>query len=91
LNQKLNEIEGVEDGVFFLPEEDNEPVTRLTAFVVAPGKSAAQILDNLRAAIAPALLPRPLYLVSRLPRNDVGKLTRDALFELAHRLKREGR
>ena len=91
LNQKLNEIEGVEDGVFFLPEEDNEPVTRLTAFVVAPGKSAAQILDNLRAAIAPALLPRPLYLVSSLPRNDVGKLTRDALFELAHRLKREGR
>jgi acyl-coenzyme A synthetase/AMP-(fatty) acid ligase len=91
LNQKLNEIEGVEDGVFLLPEEDSGPVTRLTAFVVAPGKSAGQILHSLRAAIPPALLPRPLYLVSRLPRNDVGKLTREALRELAHRMKREGR
>jgi acyl-coenzyme A synthetase/AMP-(fatty) acid ligase len=90
LNQKLNEIEGVEDGVFLVPEQDGRPVTRLTAFVVAPGKSAGEILDSLRAAIAPALLPRPLHLVSRLPRNDVGKLTREALLELARRMKGRG-
>jgi acyl-coenzyme A synthetase/AMP-(fatty) acid ligase len=91
LNQRLNEIEGVEDGIFLLPEETSGPVTRLTAFVVAPGKSAGHILDSLRATIPPALLPRPLYLVPRLPRNDVGKLTREALLELVLHMKGQSR
>jgi acyl-coenzyme A synthetase/AMP-(fatty) acid ligase len=89
LNQKLNEIDGVEDGVFFLPEEDDRPVTRLTAFAVAPGKSVSEILASLRGAIPPAFVPRPLHLVKQLPRNEVGKLTREALRELAARLKSE--
>jgi acyl-coenzyme A synthetase/AMP-(fatty) acid ligase len=62
-----------------------------TAFVVAPGKSAGHILDSLRATIPPALLPRPLYLVPRLPRNDVGKLTREALLELVLHMKGQSR
>ncbi|MDN5943215.1 MAG: AMP-binding protein, partial [Nitrospira sp.] len=44
LNQKLSEIEGVQDGVFVLPDETGSAVTRLTAFVVAPGKAAEHIL-----------------------------------------------
>ena len=48
LNQKLNEIEGVQDGVFFLPDETGTSVTRLIAFVVAPGKAAEHILSALR-------------------------------------------
>jgi acyl-coenzyme A synthetase/AMP-(fatty) acid ligase len=86
LNQKLNEIEGVQDGVFFLPDENGTSVTRLMAVVVAPGKSAEQILSTLRDVIDPVFLPRPLHVVANLPRNETGKLTREALLRLAHKL-----
>ncbi|MGQ0810317.1 MAG: AMP-binding enzyme, partial [Nitrospiraceae bacterium] len=58
---------------------------RLTAFVVAPGMSAAAILAKLRQRIDPAFLPRPLYLVEALPRNETGKLTRQNLCDLGIR------
>ncbi|MEP6600505.1 MAG: AMP-binding protein [Nitrospirota bacterium] len=92
LNQKLNEIEGVEDGAFFLPDETGTSVTRLIAFVVAPGKSAEHILSALRTVIDPVFLPRPLHLVPNLPRNETGKLTRKALLALQelHKDERHG-
>ena len=86
LGQKLNEIEGVQDGVFFLPDETGTAVTRLTAFVVAPEKSAEHILSALRTVIDPVFLPRPLHLVPDLPRNETGKLTREALLGLLREL-----
>lgn len=83
LNQKLLEIEGVQDGVFFLPDEGPDLVTRLIACVVAPGKTVEEIQQVLRRRIDPVFLPRPLLLVPRLPRNDTGKLPREALLKLA--------
>ena len=83
LNQTLLEIEGVQDGVFFLPDEAHEVVTRLMAFVVAPGKSEHQIQRALRSLVDPVFLPRPLVLVPRLPRNATGKLPRELLLQLA--------
>jgi acyl-coenzyme A synthetase/AMP-(fatty) acid ligase len=91
LNQKLNEIEGVQDGVFFLPDDAGTSVTRLIAFVVAPGKSAEHILSVLRAVIDPIFLPRPLHLVPSLPRNETGKLTREALLGLLQQFHNEER
>ena len=91
LSQKLNEIEGVQDGVFFLPDETGTSVTRLIAFVVAPGKAAEHILSALRTVIDPLLLPRPLHLVPSLPRNETGKLTREALLGLLQELQKEER
>jgi acyl-coenzyme A synthetase/AMP-(fatty) acid ligase len=91
LSQKLNEIEGVQDGVFFLPDERGTAVTRLTAFVVAPEKSSEHILSALRTVIDPVFLPRPLHLVPHLPRNETGKLTREALLGLLHKLHNEER
>ena len=91
LSQKLNEIEGVQDGVFFLPDETGTTVTRLIAFVVAPGKAAEHILSALRTVIDPMFLPRPLHLVPHLPRNETGKLTREALLGLLHELQKEER
>ncbi|NOS77289.1 MAG: acyl-CoA synthetase [Nitrospira sp.] len=85
LNQKLLEIEGVQDGVFFLPEEKAELVTRLMACVVAPGKTVEEIQQALRARIDPVFLPRPLLLVPQLPRNGTGKLPREALLMFARR------
>lgn len=78
LNAALARIEGVRDGAFYL----NEGATRLGAVVVAPGRSARALRAALRQHIDPAFLPRPLHLVAALPRNEQGKLTRQALLEL---------
>ena len=86
LNFHLNSIEGVRDGAFVMPEEDDGTVTRLMAFVVAPGLASETIMSALRERIDPAFLPRPLCLVETLPRNETGKLPRGAVDELVTRL-----
>lgn len=80
LNHLLSTIPGVNDGVFYMPDESSGArVTRLAAFVVAPGMSQAELLKNLRKHIEPVFLPRPLLLLDALPRNSTGKLPRTAL------------
>lgn len=68
----------VRDAAVFVPEPDARPA----AFVVAPGLSARQVLESLAGRIEPVFVPRPLIVVERLPRNDVGKLPREALLSL---------
>ncbi|HWK44512.1 MAG TPA: AMP-binding protein [Stellaceae bacterium] len=85
LNFQLNSIPGVLDGVFVMPEEVPDGVTRLTAFVVAPGLTAEAILAALRSRVDRPFLPRPLRLVDALPRNATGKLPREAALELIAR------
>jgi len=90
LNHQLNAIPGVEDGVFFMPDDapaaphahGSAAVTRLVALVVAPSLSAADVLRALHDRIDAAFLPRPLLLVDSLPRNETGKLARDVLTAL---------
>jgi acyl-coenzyme A synthetase/AMP-(fatty) acid ligase len=82
LTRKLLEVEGVQDGVFYLPDAGQSPLARLTAVVVAPGKTHEDIQRALRLSIDAAFLPRPLILVPRLPRNETGKLPREALRRL---------
>lgn len=80
LNHQLTAIPGVQDGVFFMPDEDADgSVKRLIAFVVAPGLDAQSVYAHLRERIDPAFLPRPLRMVDALPRNNTGKLPREAL------------
>jgi acyl-coenzyme A synthetase/AMP-(fatty) acid ligase len=83
LNYHLNSIEGVRDGVFVMPETEDNGVTRLMAFVVAPGLTAEDITAALRQRIDAAFLPRPLHLVEELPRNATGKLPREAVNRLS--------
>jgi acyl-coenzyme A synthetase/AMP-(fatty) acid ligase len=82
LNRLLLATEGVRDGTFFLPEAEAGDEPRLAAFVVAPGRTRAAILDALREHLDPVFLPRPLHLVSELPRNATGKLVRSELMRL---------
>ncbi len=82
LNRKLAEIPGVRDGVFHTREAASGKAARLMAFVVAPGLSAADVLDALRCSIDPVFLPRPLVKVAALPRAPTGKLPLEALREL---------
>lgn len=82
LNHQLLSIEGVKDGIFVLPDLDDRRVKRLAAVVVAPGLGAQAILSALRERIDAAFLPRPLVLVDALPRNNVGKLPREATLQI---------
>ncbi|NTV68641.1 MAG: AMP-binding protein [Azonexaceae bacterium] len=80
LNHQLGAVPGVVDGAFFLPDEEGpDGITRLTAFVVAPGMTARQVTLELRQRIDAIFLPRPLVLVDQLPRNSTGKLPRGEL------------
>lgn len=79
LNNRLNAIPGVIDGVIFMPDDNSK---RLAALVVAPGMEPSDILDKLRLGIDPAFLPRPIFLVPMLPRQETGKLARKIVVEL---------
>ena len=78
LTQKLLAIPGVEDAALLVPEGAERPA----ALVVAPQGSEPFILASLAAQIDAVFLPRPLRLVERLPRNDIGKLSHAQLLEL---------
>jgi acyl-coenzyme A synthetase/AMP-(fatty) acid ligase len=82
LNHHLNAIEGVLDGAFVASDDEGDAAHRLTAFAVAPGLIADDILAELRRRIDATFLPRPLHLVTELPRNDLGKLPREEVVRL---------
>jgi acyl-coenzyme A synthetase/AMP-(fatty) acid ligase len=95
LTLQLLRIEGVFDGVIFLPQKKSEQQenqqetqpsklqheTRPVALVVSelPEK---EILAALAQRIDAVFLPRPLRKVAALPRNETGKLTAAALHSL---------
>lgn len=86
LDHQLNAVPGVVDGAFFMPDDQGAQdgtVTRLLAFVVAPGMGPAAIVAALRERIDALFLPRPIVLLDRLPRNSTGKLPRETLQGLA--------
>lgn len=79
LNHEINQIAGVVEGIFVLPDATDAEVQRLMALVVAPTLSERQVLAALAERLDPVFLPRPLLKVDALPRNDTGKITREAL------------
>jgi uncharacterized membrane protein len=82
LERRLQEIEGIEDCAFFVPEAASGEVRRLAAFYVSSTLEAEAVIEALRNTIDPVFVPRPLFRVERLPRNANGKLTRATLTEL---------
>ena len=79
LNFHLREIPGLVDGVVFLPDGRED---RLAALVVAPELDVSDILSVLRDKVEPVFLPRPIFKVSQLPRQETGKLAIKAVREL---------
>lgn len=91
LNHQLLAIAGVEDGVFFLPDDgDGTTVTRPAAFFVSATLTPEALREALRARIDPVFLPRPLLRVTALPRSATSKITRAALLELFARCRAGG-
>lgn len=78
INRRLLALPGVQDAVVFVPNPAAK-VARLAALVVAPGACERELVNALRDSVDPVFLPRPLRLVDQLPRNETGKLPRQAL------------
>lgn len=82
LNFRLQEIPGVLDGVIFAPSGVEDRRDRLAALVVAPDLRVSDILNALKEKVEPVFLPRPILLVSELPRQETGKLAMHAVQEM---------
>ena len=82
LTQRVLAVEGVREALVLQVEGGPAQLRRVAALVVAPGLAASSIVERLRSAVDPAFLPRPLLVVESLPRNELGKVTRDRALEL---------
>lgn len=83
LTRRLQAVSGVIDAVVLqLDACENTGVRRIAALAVAPGLDEAAILAALRQSVDPVFLPRRLRIVDALPRNESGKLPREALLQL---------
>lgn len=83
-------IDGVKDVAFLCRDDDSVAVPRLSAWVVLEeGTSLEQTRQNFRDILDPAFVPRSLKQVEALPRNRLGKITRQVLDDLI-RSDREG-
>jgi acyl-coenzyme A synthetase/AMP-(fatty) acid ligase len=88
LNSRLLAIKGVEDGAIFSLQERGNEVSRLSALVVSKELTPGQIRRELSLLIDPVFLPRPLRIVDRLPRTDLGKLRSQDLLKFVSSEKR---
>jgi acyl-coenzyme A synthetase/AMP-(fatty) acid ligase len=88
LNSRLLAIKGVEDGAIFSLQEQGNEVSRLSALVVTKELTPGQIRRELSLLIDPVFLPRPLRIVDRLPRTDLGKLRSQDLLKFVSSEKR---
>ena len=85
VNRRLLSIKGVSDGVVFKPENAGE---RLAALVVAPELEASDVHDELKLVLDPVFLPRPIYMVPLLPRQETGKLAIKEVNKLFEQMKK---
>ena len=73
-----DDLPGLDDGVFYLPES-SEPTERLVLIHAGAPLDRAAVLAWLRERLDPAFLPRAFIHVDALPRSGPGKLARAAL------------
>ena len=84
LTRRILDIPGVRDAIVFQAQPPHSgAVRRVAALVVAPGLAADAIAAHLSRSIDSAFMPRPLLIVPALPRNELGKLSHEALQALA--------
>ena len=82
LKIKLCSLHGVDDAIFFMPDNNHDEKARLAALVVAPELNIKEINVFLSQQVDPAFMPRPLIKVKTLPYNQTGKLPQKNLVTL---------
>jgi len=81
VNAVLARYSGFLDGVVFFPKQDR-PVPRLVAIVSITENSKEALRDHFKRYLDPAFVPRPIYLVKTLPREENGKVIGARIQEL---------
>lgn len=81
LNQLLQELPGLSDGVFYLPASE-AAIERLVLIYAGDTLNRAAAEAWLRERMDPVFLPRAFIHVDRLPRVGPGKVPRPALDEI---------
>ena len=90
LNAMLMKIDGLRDGVIFLPEQ-NRTVPRLVALVVMEeGACKSRVADYFRLHLDNAFVPRPTIQVAALPREENGKLPRKNVVDFYNKISAQG-
>ncbi|TWT22463.1 acyl-CoA synthetase [Luteimonas marina] len=89
LTRRLLEIPGVRDGAVFQLDDEAAGVRRIAAAYASDTLDEAAVREALRRSVDPVFLPRPLRRVASLPRNETGKLPREALLRLLQRSENE--
>lgn len=82
LKIKICALDGIEDAVFFMPDEHPDEKSRIAAFVVAPDLEIKEINAFFSQQVDNAFMPRPLIKVEKLPYNETGKLPQKNILEL---------
>jgi acyl-coenzyme A synthetase/AMP-(fatty) acid ligase len=88
LNIRLCSISGVQDAVFVAPGNTCFTTEKLVALVVAPTLNATEIRSQLALKTDPVFLPRYIYFVDKLPRNETGKLPHSDLLDMIGRIRK---
>lgn len=81
LNLLLQDLPGLDDGVFYMPASGS-PTERLVLIHAGAPLDRAAAEQWLRTRLDPVFMPRTIIHVDRLPRSDSGKLPRQALDQL---------
>ena len=85
VNAILAKFSGFLDGVVFFPPQDRL-VPRLVAIVVLEDGSKDDLKKHFARYLDSAFVPRPIYLVESLPREENGKLSKNTLNSLYQEL-----
>ena len=86
VNRVLNTFDGLVDGVVIFPEQ-SRLVPRLVAIVVLSDIQLKQALQtHFREHLDAAFVPRPIFVVDKLPRQENGKLNKAGLNEFYQQL-----
>jgi acyl-coenzyme A synthetase/AMP-(fatty) acid ligase len=82
INKALLQFDGLIDGVVIFPEQDRS-VPRLAAMVVLrDGYDKSMLKRHFRKYLDSVFVPRPIFCIDSLPREDNGKLARNKLNKL---------
>ncbi len=90
LNLRLNQIDGVDDGLIFMPDSESshswKHIQRPVAMVVSD-LNKKEIQKQLSFQIDSVFIPRQIYYVTSIPRNETGKPAKRDVNELYLELK----
>jgi len=85
----LNGIRGVKESWVFLPENKEKKSTQRPAAFVISDRPVRDLLKEMSESVDPVFIPRPVYKITELVRNETGKVTRDGIAKMLEQVNLE--